>query len=69
MSFEFDTEINRLLHLVTFTLNEFSTAEKDFYKAKKIFHDRNKSITIKLELAKQEIFELIRIKNKDDEND
>ena len=67
MSKEFDFEINRLLHTVTFALNDEAEAEEEFYKAKKKYHDRHIKIRKKLQLAKSEIFELIRIKGKEDD--
>ena len=67
MSIEFDIEINRLLHLITYTMNDEAEAEEEFYKAKKKYHDRHIKIRKKLQLAKSEIFELIRIKGKEDD--
>ena len=67
MSKEFDLEINRLLHLITYTMNDEAEAEEEFYKAKKKYHDRHIKIRKKLQLAKEEIFELIRIKGKEDD--
>ena len=67
MSREFDFEINRLLHTITFILNEEAEIEKDFYRAKKKYHDRHIKIRERMELAKQEVFELIRIKGIEDD--
>lgn len=67
MSKEYDYEVNRLLHTVTFALNEESEAEEKFYRAKKEYHDSHIKIREKLELAKQEILELIRIKGNEDD--
>ena len=62
MSHEFDFEISRLLHTVTFAMTEEAKAEEEFYRAKKLYHDRHVKIREKLELARQEILELVRIK-------
>ena len=67
MSREFDIEVNRLLHTVTFALDDEADSEEEFYKAKKKYHDRHIKIRKKLQLAKAEIFELIRIKGKEDD--
>lgn len=67
MSKEWDYEVNRLLHTVTFAMDEEAKGEEEFYKAKKKYHDRHIKIREKLALARQEILELIRIKG--EEND
>ena len=67
MSIEYDLEVSRLLHTVTFALNDFANAEKAYYRAKKEFHDTFKSIRTKIELAKDEIHELIRLKGVEDD--
>ena len=68
MSKEYDFEMNRLLHTITFALDDEAKAEEKFYKAKKKYNDRHIKIRKKLQLAKAEIFELIRIKGKEDED-
>ena len=67
MGKEFDCEISRLLHTVTFAMNDEAEAEKEFYLAKKKYHYRHIKIREKLELARQEILEIVRIKGEEDD--
>ena len=67
MSKEYDERASSILHSTTFLITDFMEAEEDYYKAKKIFHDRTKAIRKKLLLLKEEELELIRIKGKEDD--
>ena len=67
MSKEYDETMSRLLHTTTSIITDFIKAEKDYYKAKKLFHDKTKPLKEKLLLLREEGLELIRIRGEEDD--
>ena len=65
---EFDEEVNRLLHTVTYILSDYAKAERKKHEADKEFYDSQVRIQGQIALAKNEILELIRIKAIEDNN-